>query len=86
MARVPERVMRAARTIARPGPVLAAMDYLVPRVLLPDNPDQPGRDRDKAAFLFFVRSHWLRMPPLLLAAHPTRKSLKRLFHRREAPA
>lgn len=83
---VPEQVMRAARTTAPPGPVLAAMDYLVPRVLLPENPDQPRRNRRKAVFLFFIRSHWLRMPPLLLAAHLTRKSLKRFFHRREAPA
>ena len=65
------------------GPVLAAMDYLVPRVLLPENPDQLRRSRGKAAFLFFVRSHWLRMPPLLLTAHLTRKALMRLTHRRE---
>jgi hypothetical protein len=56
---------------ARPSmPVRIAMGWLVPRSLLPTNPDRfppfPTRLARKA---LFVRSHWLRMPPLRLARH-----------------
>jgi hypothetical protein len=51
------------------------MDSLVPRVLEPRYPDRlPAR---VAAWLLFVRSHWLRMPPGLLAVHLLRKALRR---------
>jgi hypothetical protein len=55
----------------------AVMDRAVPPVLLPPTPDQ-SRLRRPAALFLYVRSHWLRMPPLLLASHLARKSLRRL--------
>jgi hypothetical protein len=78
---VPETVMAEVRNGAPSRGVLAAMDCLVPRVLLPDHPDQPSRKTAQAATLLFIRSHWLRMPPPLLAWHLTRKALGRLFYR-----
>jgi hypothetical protein len=53
------------------------MDRAVPPVLLPPTPGQ-GRLRRPAAVFLYVRSHWLRMPPLLLARHLARKSLRRV--------
>ncbi|MFQ6017086.1 MAG: nucleotidyltransferase family protein [Kiloniellaceae bacterium] len=82
---VSQDVMRAAQAAAPSGPVLAVMDRLAPRVLLPDHPDRPSRRTGEAALLLFIRSHWLRMPPVLLAAHLTRKALRRSLQRRESP-
>lgn len=75
---VPEEVARDAELDAPNRAVLALMDRLVPQVLLPPDPDDPGRGTARAAMALYIRSHWLRMPPLLLAAHLTRKALKRL--------
>ena len=54
------------------------MDRSIPRVLLPDNPDKPSNERNRAALLLYMRSHWLRMQPWLLLHHLLRKSLLRL--------
>ena len=75
---VPEAVVAAAAPHAPPAPALAAMDALAPRALLPDHPDAPRRGTGLALLLLYVRSHWLRMPPPLLAAHLGRKALARL--------
>jgi Uncharacterised nucleotidyltransferase len=55
------------------------MSVLVPRALLPSHPDRelPVSARF-ARNLLFVRGHWLRMPPLLLARHLAIKGLRRL--------
>ena len=57
----------------RPGTLaLATMRRLVPLSLVPSAPDweeTPPITTRLARFLLFVRSHWLRMPPLLLARH-----------------
>jgi hypothetical protein len=50
------------------------MDLLVPRVLEPRYPTR--RPARLSAWLLFLRSHWLRMPPGLLAAHLLRKGLR----------
>ena len=63
---VPETVMRALDNLAPSRLALAVMDRLVPRVLVPDHPDHPSRTTGEAAFLLYARSHWLKMPPLLL--------------------
>lgn len=63
-------------------PLLAVMDRLVPLALVPEHPDHPERAVDVSRSLLYARSHWLRMPPLLLARHLLRKS----FPRSSAPA
>lgn len=57
-----------------PGPlVLACMDALFQRALLPPHASCSGAGRTVAEFLLYLRGNWLRMPPLLLARH--------LFHK-----
>lgn len=53
--------------------LLALMDALFERALLPDHPSCAGRWTALARFALYVRGNWLRMPPLLLARH--------LFHK-----
>jgi len=74
---VPATALAAAEA-HRPGRIaLALMDRLLPAALIPRDPDRP-----KGGFrrwLLYVRSHWLRMPPHLLAYHLMTKGAKRLF-------
>jgi hypothetical protein len=45
------------------------MDRLVPRALFPQHPDSPSRSAAVARLWLYLRSLWIRMPPLLLARH-----------------
>ena len=72
---VPERVLGAAE-IGRPPTVLRGlMDALFLRTLQP-NPAGNGLS-SLARGSLYVRAHWLRMPPLLLAQHLAVKALRR---------
>lgn len=72
---VPSDVQRALRDFA-PNPLSdRLMRHLLNRVLEPSWPAR--RDAHIAAWLLFVRSHWLRMPPGLLGAHLGRKLWRR---------
>jgi len=51
------------------GIVVWLMDRLVPRALIPEHPDRPRRLTGVARLLLYMRSHWIRMPPWLLAYH-----------------
>ena len=74
---VPPAVTAAMRSAAPPWPVRRLMDSLLDWVLLPG--EQPPRlGPSFARWLLYVRSHWLRMPPWLLAGHLLRKAHKRL--------
>lgn len=69
----------ALEIATRPGPVrpgerLTAM--LLSEVLTPQEPDSKPPERRRAAALLYLRAHWLRMPPHLLAAHLLRKALR----------
>jgi hypothetical protein len=60
-----------------PAPMPARlMDALVTRALPPAYPER--REPVVCAWLLYIRSHWLRMPPRLLAPHLVRKGLWRL--------
>jgi hypothetical protein len=76
---VPETVEAAARVAEPPLPVRAIMDRLTLRAFTPDGWEGPSSRTTRARFLLYVRSHWLRMPPGLLARHLARKSMARLF-------
>jgi hypothetical protein len=70
---VPARVLDAAQA-GRPNPLLLAlMDQLLGRVLLPAHPSCDDGFSPAARFLLYIRGNWLRMPPVLLARH--------LFHK-----
>jgi hypothetical protein len=45
------------------------MDRLVPQVLFPQHPDHPNRITDLARLFLYARSHWVKMPPFMLARH-----------------
>ncbi len=77
---VPEGTMAEAAENAPNRATLAIMDRLAPQVLLPG---EPGRNAGQAAMALYIRSHWLRMPPLLLSAHLIRKAYMRLTWREE---
>ena len=65
---------------ARPSTLVRmAMSWLVRQALLPHEPDRrlPVRAR-LARALLYARSHWLRMPPWLLARHLGAKGIRRL--------
>jgi hypothetical protein len=44
---------------------------------LPLNPDEPVASARRARLGLYMRSHWVRMPPVLLARHLARKALRR---------
>ena len=50
-------------------PIQWLMDVMVPRALLPSHPDISDRLNGLSRLILYIRSHWLRMPPWLLAYH-----------------
>ena len=68
---IPAEVMSQLCSAAPCAPVQRLMDVLITRVLL-------SQRRGVAQWMLFIRSHWLRMPPLLLTRHLLIKSFKRL--------
>jgi len=83
---VPDAVREASAAGAPPAPVLALMDRLVPLALFPPHPDVLSRWVALARFGLFVRSHWVRMPPLMLARHLGHKFRVRYLKRPVAAA
>ncbi len=79
-ARVPASVLDDAEKFAPPRLVAWLMDQLVPRALYPQHPDHPSRVTEFCRLLLFVRSHWIRMPPWLLAYHLSYKTAMRAMH------
>lgn len=75
---VPAPVLDGLAGAAPPRPVLALMDSLVPRAMLPGHPDYPLSGESAARRLLYLRAHWLRMPPWLLARHLSYKAYLRL--------
>ena len=74
---IPDRVDQAIQAGSPPVPVVALMDALVERAMIPEGPDGAPRLHHIARWLLYVRSHWLRMPLHLLASHLARKALRR---------
>lgn len=68
------------------APARWLMDCLLPAALFARDPDRPERFAGLARMLLLARSHWIRMPPLLLASHLSRKLLQRTGAREKAGA
>jgi hypothetical protein len=81
---VPPAVATAVAVYAPSSSVAWLMDHLVLAALLPEDPDRPQRRVAIARWLLYLRSHWLRMPPLLLARHLAYKATLSL-RRRDTP-
>jgi hypothetical protein len=82
-AELPASALAAADEGAPSGLVLHLMDNLIEAVMIPEHPDFP-RHRRVAQWLLYVRSHWLRMPPLMLLKHLVRKKVMRWRQRKSA--
>jgi hypothetical protein len=91
-------VRHAMRTFGTPVPTGAAsradglgppwprlMDAIWHRALRAPHPSSAARGTAAARFMLYVRGHWLRMPPWLLARHLTVKAL-RLHARARTPS
>ena len=74
-SRIPPAALAAAERGRPPAPLLALMDALFMRALLPPHPSCSGRLQGAALFALYIRGNWLRMPPLLLARHLFHKAL-----------
>jgi hypothetical protein len=72
---VPATVMEVARTAMPNRMLLMLMDRLFMRALLPVHASCNDWMTGPARQMLYVRSNWLRMPPLLLARHLFRKAL-----------
>jgi hypothetical protein len=70
---VPKAVMAAAEAGRPDKAMLALMDRLFLRALVPDHASCTDAFTAAAKEMLYVRANWLRMPPLLLARH--------LFHK-----
>ena len=66
---LPDNVRLAAGLGAPSWPFYYAINGLMSICLLPPVPDKKQPWRVIAMWLMYIRSHWLRMPPLLLAKH-----------------
>jgi hypothetical protein len=83
---IPDDVLRAAGARGPGWPSGSLMDALVARAMRPDHPGTRPLGAASARWMLYVRSHWLRMPPLMLASHLARKSLRRWYQWREERA
>jgi hypothetical protein len=71
---VPEAVLAQVAAAGRPSsPLLALMDSVFLRTLIPQHPSCDDRFSAPARGALYLRGNWLRMPPLMLARH--------LFHK-----
>ncbi len=69
---VPDDVLRELAAWATPVPIQSLMKALIERSIA----TTAGRASSFAVFALYVRSHWLRMPPLQVLTHLTRKAMR----------
>ena len=81
---MPEGFVAGTLRFGPPAPMRALMDAVWRRALRCPHPSSALRGTSAALFALYVRGHWLRMPPLLLARHLTIKALR--LHERTAAA
>jgi hypothetical protein len=72
-APIPSRIIEQSGEWAPPAPVARVMDILVKAAL---DPAHATPRASSARWFLYVRSHWLRMPPFLLAKHLLHQSLR----------
>jgi Uncharacterised nucleotidyltransferase len=74
---VPAAVLREAEVGRPPSVLRGLMDALFLRTLHPERANANDRLASLTRGSLYVRAHWLRMPPLLLAQHLLIKALRR---------
>lgn len=75
---IPAAVSREIRDAAPNWLIEKIMDRLFTLALLPEHPDYRSRWVALARQLVYLRAHWLRMPPILLARHLAVKAYLRI--------
>jgi len=81
---IPDSTWREVERTGRPAwPLPALMDALALRALCPERDDRRTVGTQIARLALYTRSHWLRMPPALLAYHLARKALRAWIPRRD---
>ena len=70
---VPDTVLKASPRGAPSALSVWVMDRVVPRALFPQHPDKHTLSAATARLLLYMRSHWVRMPTLMLMRHLARK-------------
>ncbi len=73
---VPASARRALRSAAPGAALLALMDGIWLRALRSPHPESAPPGRSAALGALYLRGHWLRMPPVMLARHLTVKALR----------
>lgn len=77
---VPSAVLKNCGNFGAPAPVvLWLLEALYNKSLQPIHPDCDSALTGTARWLLYIRAHWLRMPPHLLAMHLSRKAWKSFF-------
>lgn len=74
---IPHSVQQEIKGASPVWPIRRVMDILVPLALLPGHPDYPNRWAGLARWLLYIRSHWLKMPPIMLLRHLSYKAYLR---------
>lgn len=72
---VPDAVLSVTKAREKAGPKQAILDAIYGRVLRPQHDSVSDWFSPIARRLLYIRAHWLRMPPLLLAYHLGHKFL-----------
>ncbi len=82
---IPDDVMVWAKKYSPGRGVLKLMDLMVFRTMIPFGVSDGVKRSKWTDFLstngLYIRSHWLRMPPMMLFTHLSRKFFRRLFRR-----
>ena len=81
---VPVAVLENARVGCPSTPLLALMDFCYGHALRPMHSSSNTPWTRTARFLLYIRSHWIRMPLLLLLPHLLHKALKKPASSKEA--
>ncbi len=76
---IPKLTMKQAQQSAPNPAVVRMMRYLAHRTLVPTTPDGCKRRNSWQKTALYIRSHWLRMPPGLLANHLVHKAWRAAF-------
>ena len=79
---IPDAVMERAKERAPGWLAMALMRFAVPRALMPPTIMGLPRHVDWARTMMLARSHWLKMPPVMLLKHLTRKAFLQLISRK----
>ncbi len=74
---IPDHVVCASTDVKPPWPVLSAMDTVVKRTMIGESEHYRALGTVLARWALYIRSHWLRMPPWLLARHLCRKAFSK---------